>query len=155
MTEKQLPPFNIGDEVIDDNGEIGYVTAAYISANWDADGKLTSWSTNIRYRWDQPSYGVTRRVFEGEIEIVRPAEVVLPKPNVESLGGMKIQISNLVPEGFMLAVGTVCEKCGRAIDPKTPMVICPNNFPYGHVPNILIIQAGAETGAGDERTVKL
>ena len=68
MQNKQLPPFKRGDEVIDDNAEIGYVLENYIDATWDASGNLTNWHTRIHYRWDQPSYGLTRVVSEGEIE---------------------------------------------------------------------------------------
>ena len=70
MQNKQLPPFNRGDEVMDDNAEIGYVLENYIDATWDAAGNLTNWHTRIHYRWDQPSYGLTRVVSEGEISLL-------------------------------------------------------------------------------------
>ncbi len=70
MQNKQLPPFNRGDEVIDDNAEIGYVLENYIDATWDAAGNITNWHTRIHYRWDQPSYGLTRVVSEGEISLL-------------------------------------------------------------------------------------
>ena len=74
MQNKQLPPFNRGDEVIDDNAEIGYVLENYIDATWDAAGNLTNWHTRIHYRWDQPSYGLTRVVSEGEISLLTQRE---------------------------------------------------------------------------------
>ncbi len=70
MQNKQLPPFNRGDEVIDDNAEVGYVLENYIDATWDAAGNLTNWHTRIHFRWDQPSYGLTRVVSEGEISLL-------------------------------------------------------------------------------------
>jgi len=63
-------PFKRGDEVIDDNGEIGYCLESYSSAHWSASGELLSWSLRMHYRWDQPSYGKTRSVSEGEIDLL-------------------------------------------------------------------------------------
>ena len=82
MQNKQLPPFNRGDEVIDDNAEIGYVLENYIDATWDAAGNLTNWHTRIHYRWDQPSYGLTRVVSEGEISLLTQRAPDAPKPFV-------------------------------------------------------------------------
>lgn len=71
MADRELEklPFKRGDCVIDDNGEIGYVLQSHTSATWDPDGKLTQWTTNMNYRWDQDSYGETRRVTDGEITL--------------------------------------------------------------------------------------
>jgi hypothetical protein len=60
-------PFYKGDEIIDDNGEIGYVTQDFSSLDRDAGGKITSYRTVIRFRWDQPSYGMQRSVTAEEI----------------------------------------------------------------------------------------
>ena len=68
----QSPPFQKGDCVIDDNGEIGYVTTPFTSATWNADGTLRDWHTTIRFRWDQSSYGKERSVSDGEIEKWQP-----------------------------------------------------------------------------------
>ena len=73
MKFEEKYPFKKGDEVIDDNGEIGYCLESYFSAEWSSDGKLVSWRLRIHYRWDQPSYGKVRSVSEGEITMFRPA----------------------------------------------------------------------------------
>ena len=83
MQNKQLPPFNRGDEVIDDNAEIGYVLENYIDATWDAAGNLTNGHTRIHYRWDQPSYGLTRVVSEGEISLLTPLAPDAPPESCE------------------------------------------------------------------------
>ena len=81
--QKQLPPFNRGDEVMDDNAEIGYVLENHIDATWDAAGNLTNWHTRIHYRWDQPSYGLTRVVSEGEISLLTPLAPDAPPESCE------------------------------------------------------------------------
>jgi hypothetical protein len=96
MLNKQLPPFKRGDEVIDDNAEIGYILEEYIDATWDAAGNLRNWHTTMRYRWDQPSYGKTRVVSEGEVSLLTQRALDLPHGGllcevvVDEEGGTKI-----------------------------------------------------------------
>ena len=105
MQNKQLPPFNRGDEVIDDNAEIGYVLENYIDATWDAAGNITNWHTRIHYRWDQPSYGLTRVVSEGEISLLTPRA-----PDDCPRGGSHVyKWDGTLPTEEMIE----CEKCGH------------------------------------------
>ncbi len=70
---KKTYPYKRGDCVVDDNGEIGFVLYEMTAAEWSPEGELVSWHTQIRYRWDQSSYGETRRVSREEIEPYTPA----------------------------------------------------------------------------------
>lgn len=101
MQNKQLPPFNRGDEVIDDNAEIGYVLENYIDATWDAAGNLTNWHTRIHYRWDQPSYGLTRVVSEGEISLLTQRAIdagdSVEIPNIPNAGAVTKSDDSAVP----------------------------------------------------------
>ena len=67
-------PFHQGDKVIDDNGEIAFVTDDFISFSYDADGTITDWGSRIRYQWDQPSYGKTRDIRLGELAPLEAAK---------------------------------------------------------------------------------
>lgn len=73
MKRMEQFPYKRGDCVIDDNGEIGYVLQSHTSATWNPDGKLAQWTTTINYRWDQHSYGKTRRVTADEISLYTEA----------------------------------------------------------------------------------
>ena len=59
-------PLQIGDRVIDDNGEYGYVYR-HGSMTTQPDGTVSVWSAHIRYGYNQESYGKTRCVTNGEV----------------------------------------------------------------------------------------
>lgn len=61
MSNWEKHPLKIGDCVMDDNAETG-VVFSLSSITLDKDGNVEDWEAYIRYDYDQPSYGKTKRV---------------------------------------------------------------------------------------------
>lgn len=52
---------------------------------------------------------------------------------------IQIKVSKYIPKGFAVMVGTLCSKCKKPFDPLT---LCVENMPYGHVPDVVILDMG-------------
>lgn len=62
---------------------------------------------------------------------------------------IKVKVSEYIPKGFAVMVGTLCKKCKKPFDQFT---LCVENIPYGHVPDVVILKNIGEAQHGVEQT---